>query len=514
MCNTDELYLSAAIQYDMDEVGAATIEELAGYNRLMIKCPVGGGKNYFCLHALPQMASGRPILFITSRKATVEQFGRELQEKADKEGFAPSVIFCRIGEPPQGRNFFYGHSWDIENHIAEYKELASRGFFRYIVMDECHSLMTDTLFASAPLASLKVLEKAAQNTTVILMSACPERIFKSGITLDYKMLDYRNCHKAEPQHVEIIPGNTATALLKQAEEDNKILYFVADTKRAYELEKQYNEAGIRAVAITSQPNKRREVYKDDSEMKEREQGSGLALRSLREQEQFPDNVDLIIATSKIREGVNIKDRRIKTIITQLRDSVSLIQCSGRVRHGVENFYIIDGNNHCLVRDYQDSYKSGRNQLENYKRTLRGYENPDEKKRFAKSIEKFHKGIVYYSEAQDTFVLNRFYMPEQGQKWADYEEWKADKVDYIRRVMEREQVTYQIEEEKLIEIIEAYCGRRLDDIERKELLNKLNAVLPQSKQISRNLKTFVEKRGFVYTREQDKRHYWISKKAKN
>jgi hypothetical protein len=514
MCNTDKLYLAAAIQYDMAEIGVDTIEELAGYNRLMIKCPVSGGKNYFCLHVLPQMASGRPILFITSRKATVEQFGRELQEKADKEGFAPSVVFCRIGEPPQDRNFFYGHSWDIEQHLAEYVELAQRGFFRYIVMDECHSLMTDTLFASAPLASLKVLEVAAQNTTVILMSACPERIFKSGITLDYKMLDYRNCHKAEPQHVEIIPGNTATALLKQAEEDNKILYFVADTKHAYKLEKQYNEVGFRATAITSQPDKRKEVYTNDSEIRERRRIEGLCERSIREQERFFDEVDIVIATTRLREGVNIKDRRVKTIITALRDSVSLIQCSGRVRHGVENFYIIDGNSHCLVRGYQDSYKSGHNQLENYKRTLRGYEKTDEKKRFAKSIEKFHKGIVYYSEEQDTFVLNRFYMPEQEQKWADYEEWKADKVGYIRRVMEREQVTYQIEEEKLIEIIEPYCGRRLDDTERKELLNKLNAVLPQSKQISRNLKTFVEKRGFVYTREQDKRHYWISKKAKN
>lgn len=361
---------------------------------------------------------------------------------------------------------------------------------------------------------MKVLEVAAQNTTVILMSACPERIFKSGITLDYKMLDYRNCHKAEPQHVEIIPGNTATALLKQAEEDNKILYFVADTKHAYKLEKQYNEVGFRATAITSQPDKRKEVYTNDSEIRERRRIEGLCERSIREQERFFDEVDIVIATTRLREGVNIKDRRVKTIITALRDSVSLIQCSGRVRHGVENFYIIDGNSHCLVRGYQDSYKSGHNQLENYKRTLRGYEKTDEKKRFAKSIEKFHKGIVYYSEEQDTFVLNRFYMPEQEQKWADYEEWKADKVGYIRRVMEREQVTYQIEEEKLIEIIEPYCGRRLDDTERKELLNKLNAVLPQSKQISRNLKTFVEKRGFVYTREQDKRHYWISKKAKN
>ena len=514
MGNDEKMYLAAAIQYDMEEIGAATIEELAGYNRLMIKAPVGGGKNYFCMHVLPQMATKKPVLFITSRKATVEQIGRELQEIADSEGFAPSVRFCRIGEPPQDRNFIYGHSWDIENHLTEYVELVRRGFFRYIVMDECHSLMTDTLFASAPLAVLELLEIVAADTTVILMSACPERIFKSGLTVDYKMLDYSDCHKAEPQHVEIIQGTTAKKLSLKAGEDNKILYFVADTKHAYQLEKEYNEAGIRATAITSQPEKRKEVYKGETEIKEREKRSGLALRSLREQERFPDNVDLIIATSKLREGVNIKDSRVKTIITELRDSVSLIQCSGRVRHGVENFYIKDGNSHCLVRGYQDYYKSGQRHLKNHNRTLADYDNQEEKDRYIASVQKLHKGVIYYSRECACFLLNRFYMPEQEQKWTDYEEWIADRAGYIKRVMEREQVAYGAEEDTIIEIIEPYCGRRLDKAERAELLEKLNAVLPQGNQISRKLKTFVEKWGFVYTNEPDKRHYWIEKKCDN
>lgn len=510
MDNDEKLYLATAIQYDMNEVGADTIEELAGYNRLMIKCPVGGGKNYFCLHVLPKMVQQKPILFITSRKATVEQIGRELQEIADSEGFAPSVRFCRIGEPPQDRNFIYGHSWDIENHIAEYKELASRGFFRYIVMDECHSLMTDTLFASAPLAVLELVEATSPDTTVILMSACPERIFKSGLTVDYKMLDYSVCHKAEPQHVEIIQGNTATALLKQAGEDNKILYYVADTKHAYELEKQYNEAGFRATAITSQKDKRKKVYATKQEIKECERVEGLCERSLREQERFSENVDIVIATSRLREGINIKDRRVKTIITELRDSVSLIQCSGRVRHGVENFYIKDGNGHCLVRGYQDCYRSGQRQLENHNRTLQGYENPDEKKKYIEFVKEQYRGVLYYSETRDTFLLNRFYVPEQEQKWADYEEWKADRAGYVRRVMERKQVIYQIEEEKLIEIIKPYSDRRITTQEKNSLLAELNAVLPLNKQVSKKINTILEKVGYNCKPERDKRHYTIAK----
>lgn len=514
MGNKEKLYLAAAIQYDMEDIGAETIEELAGYNRIIIKAPTGSGKNYFCMHVLPKMANRKPILFITSREATAEQIGRELKEIADSEGFAPYVSFCRIGKPPQGRNFFYGQSWEIEKHLSEYIELVRRGFFRYIIMDECHSLTTDSTFASAPLAALEVLEAAAPDTTVILMSACPERVVESGFAAEYVKLDYSDCHKAEPQHVEIIQGTTAKKLSLKAGEDNKILYYVVSTKHAYELEKELNEAGIKATAITSQPDQRKKVYATEQEVKEREQKSGLALQSLREQERFPDNVDLIIATTKLREGVNVKDRRVKTIITELRDSVSLIQCAGRVRHGVENFYIIEGNRFCLESEYQDYYLKGKKQIENHNRTLSDYDTQEDKDRYIASVEKLHKGVLYHSKERDCFVLNRFYMPEQKQKWADWEEWVADKAGYVRRVMEREQVTYGIEENTLIEIIEPYCGRRLDDTERKELLNKLNAVLPHRKQISRNLKTFVEKWGFVYTREPDNRHYWIEKKRKS
>ena len=224
-------------------------------------------------------------------------------------------------------------------------------------------------------------------------------------------------------------------------------------------------------------------------------------------------MDIVVATTRLREGINIKDRRVKTIITELRDSVSLIQCSGRVRHGVENFYIIDGNRHCLVRGYQDYYKSGKKQLENHNRTLADYDKQEEKDRYIASVEKLHKSVIYYSKERACFLLNRFYIPEQEQKWTDWEEWIADRAGYIKRVMEREQVTYEVEEDKVIEIIEPYCDRRITAQEKNNLLAELNAVLPLHKRVSKKLNTILEPVGFICKMERDKRHYTIEKKAK-
>ena len=516
--DSGKLYLSAAIKKEMDACGAKTIEELAGSNRIIIKSPVGAGKNYFCMHELPRMAEKKPVLFMTSRQATVEQIGRELQEiMFGGNGFAISQFFCEIGEATGGKNFIYGHSWDLKKQIAEYLTLAQQGYFKYIVMDECHSLTSDSMFADAPLAVFELLGAAAKDTTVILMSACPERVLAAGFMKSYKLLDFSHCHKAEPQKVEIMQGTTAKAQLHKANSENKILYYVADTKRAYKLEKELNGAGLRAIAITSQKGARENVYSTKEECEEMELKTGLAFDSLREHERFPEDVDIIIATSKLREGINIKDHAVKTVITDLRDSISLIQCAGRVRHGVENFYIIDGTRQFTESDYMGKYQAEAMQRESYNQIIHNYEQADRKKNksdFINNILKKHPGILYYSEERDEFLLNPFYLTEQEQRWEDANNWKEDKVSYIQRIMEREQVIYEIDKDKLIEIIEPYCGRRLDKAERVELLDKLNAVLPLNKRVSKKVKTILEKVGYTYKMERDKKHYTIERNCEN
>ena len=503
-------YLSNAIQEKMQRFGVRKIEDLALASHIIIKAPTGAGKNHFCLHTLPKMAGGKPILFITSRKATVEQFERQLKEKADSEGFSPSVIFGRIGEARDGRNFIYGHSWDIENNLAEYIELARKGFFKYIVMDECHSLTTDALFASAPSAVYELLEAAAPQSIVILMSACPDIVFENEIATDYISLDFSYCHKAEPQNVEIIKGNTASALLRKASENNKILYFVSSTKEAYRLEKKYNEKGIRTVAITSKQQNREKVYTSEEKINGYKSESGLLLKYLREHERFPDNIDLIICTSKLREGINIKDKRVKTVITDLRDSVSLIQCSGRIRHGVENFYILDKDTVQWKGDYTKYYENSILQRANYNLTLHGYQDQELKKKYIDYIEKESMGALYYSPAQDSFIINRFYLSEYERQQSDHDEWLADRVEYVKRVMERERVIYTVEDDKLIKIIEPYCNLLLTVKEKNAILEELNSALPLDKRVSKKINNILKLIGFYCEMQNDRRHYIIRK----
>lgn len=58
-------------------------------------------------------------------------------------------------------------------------------------------------------------------------------------------------------------------------------------------------------------------------------------------EAFPENINIVLSTSKIREGVNLKDSNIKAMFCESHNPIDIIQFSGRYRKNIEKFYIID-----------------------------------------------------------------------------------------------------------------------------------------------------------------------------
>ena len=58
------------------------------------------------------------------------------------------------------------------------------------------------------------------------------------------------------------------------------------------------------------------------------------------QETLPENINIVLATSRIREGINIKDDNITAMFCEAHDIIDIAQFSGRYRGNVETLYII------------------------------------------------------------------------------------------------------------------------------------------------------------------------------
>jgi hypothetical protein len=532
--------------------------------RLLVKSPTGSGKNYFTQHGLidfinsdsPNRPEFRKILFITSRAATTTQYRNQLIKEYKQGQFKHKI--WRLGghraetrvlglEPHNWKetDIIYGHKWDLEKDLEFVNQIESDGYIEFIVIDEIHGLSSDDFTTASPTA-LDFVLTARETTSIILMSAITERL-KSSVIDGYEQIDFSDTAiKVEPRKIEIVQQKTAQRELRQANEENKILYFVETTDKAYQLEREYLDMGIRACAITSKPNNRINSHPDtDEQTLNRILAKSIAaLECLEENERFPDDIDLIITSSKLREGINIKDKRNKLIITELRDSVSLIQCAGRNRYGVDKFMIVDGLKQNVSKDYGDIYKRAKTDINQKQKMIKpiieamaeakqgfdermvkaGFitelEAEENKQRYKEAKEELetllelykerYDSLIYYSARSKQLKLNPQYYAEQQQKWQDFKECKEDILTYVRGVFGRDDILYSTLAAEVERTISGYLDRKITKDEKNELLDKLNNIVPKNKEAKKKIGVILEPFNYECIMLSDKRHYMIKR----
>lgn len=532
--------------------------------RLLVKSPTGSGKNYFTQHGLidfinsdsPNRPEFRKILFISSRKATIAQYRNQLIKEYRQGQFKHKI--WRLGghrdetkvlglEPHNWKDadIIYGHKWDLEKDLELVNQIESDGYIAFIVIDEIHGLSSDDFTTASP-AALDFVLTARETTSIILMSAITERL-KSCVINGYEQIDFSDTAiKVEPRKIEIVQQKTAQRQLKQANEENKILYFVETTDKAYQLEREYLDMGIRACAITSKPDNRINAYPDtDEQTLNRILAKSIAaLECLEENERFPDDIDLIITSSKLREGINIKDKRNKLIITELRDSVSLIQCAGRNRYGVEKFMIVDGLKQNVSKDYGEIYQRAKIDI-NLKQKIiapiieamteakQGFDEQrvkagfiteldaeENKQRYREAKEELetllelfrerYDSLIYYSARSKQLKLNPQFYAEQQQKWQDFKECKEDIYAYVCGVFGRDDIIYSTLAAEVERTISGYLDRRITKDEKNELVEKLNSIVPENKEVKKKIGYILKRYGYELIGFSDNRTYMIKR----
>ncbi len=442
-------------------------------------------------------------------------------------------------------DIIYGHKWDLEKELELVNQMESDGYIEFIVIDEIHGLSSDDFTTASPTA-LDFVLTARETTSIILMSAITERLKSSAID-GYEQIDFSDTAiKVEPRQIEIVQRKTAQHELKQASAENKILYFVETTDKAYQLEREYLDLGIRACAITSKPDNRINAYPDtDEQTLNRILAKSIAaLECLEENERFPDDIDLIITSSKLREGINIKDKRNKLLITELRDSVSLIQCAGRNRYGVEKFMIVDGLKQNVSKDYGEIYQRAKIDI-NLKQKIiapiieamteakQGFdermvkagfitklEAEANKQRYKEAKEELetllelfrerYDSLIYYSARSKQLKLNPQFYAEQQQKWQDFKECKEDIYAYVCGVFGRDDIVYSTLAAEVERTISGYMGRAITTSEKKELTGKLNSIVPEKQEVIKKLPAILKRYNYECVMLSDKRHYMIKR----
>ncbi|MBU3075614.1 DEAD/DEAH box helicase family protein [Clostridium estertheticum] len=288
---------------------------------ITIGAGTGAGKSFFVKTILYAFAkkNHKRILFLIHRTNCVDQFRDEII--TDKKN---DIIDIRT----------YQSLESVHNEGFDFS------VYDYIVCDEFHYFLGDASYNKTTDISLERI--LSQRSAIrVFMSATGDYMKryinnnKRKITINYRLPIYFDYI----EKLSFYCGNDSLnkVIENTLKKHEKIILFIESAEAAYDLYLQYKKY---ALFNCSKSNKKyyKHVYIDK-------------IKDMLKNEKFDETV--LITTTCMDAGVNIKDTKVKTVVCDVRDVGVLIQCIGRKRLQPN-----DGKIHLYVKALNNQYLGG------------------------------------------------------------------------------------------------------------------------------------------------------------
>ena len=291
----------------IEEIKLKTVTDLIGESyksfkqgeHIILDCATGSGKTYFVLNVLGNWckSNNKKILYLCNRT--------ELKRKVNEE----AIKFNTLGVI----DIFTYQYIQSENNVYKVQD------YDYIVFDECHYIFNEGWNLYTDIISEVLISKFMDSSTMIFMSATGEKVFKS--LLSNKIVKKYNVFKIEADYSyvdKLVFYDEDTYLLDLIDtlpDEEKLIYICSNKEKGYLLKQ---ELGDKAYFMCSKYDKR---YNSDNPIK---------LMSLNPKCISFDR-KVLIATSVLDVGIDIFDKAVTNIVSDLYDITTLIQALGRKR---------------------------------------------------------------------------------------------------------------------------------------------------------------------------------------
>ena len=385
----DKQYLSKVINYARD---------IEPYGFIQIHAGVGSGKNTFIEkliegytwkdeNGIECSTSPKTVLLITSRRAKVNEILSDdkkededkKKEKSEKDKKEPTIgayvlewengapadnidEYCNstkqladidgFGRPKIHQRSIACTNAAIEKYLQNHynpldisTHLWQR--FDFIVLDEAHSVLADASYQSAPYYVHELINQAyreykngTSTCKVIIMTGSPKilsnfKIPKKGNHLD--VLD--SCHSVVPKALSFVDGVEAKKSFKRRlAGGERVIYFANHINTIFGLYSDLNTEQQAATAFSFSKAERLNI--NDPAQRELYDRMKNTEEVIAEKQRLPEDITLLLTTSKNKEGINIKNKDIKAMYVEAHTEVDIIQMAGRVREGIDVLYVV------------------------------------------------------------------------------------------------------------------------------------------------------------------------------
>lgn len=268
----------------------------------------------------------------------------------------------------EAHHMFSDSFCDAPNYVHELLQNHSDGK-TIILMTACANFMKEAFEQASKIENMDPLYSHFDEVKYGELFKLP---MTSAFAIDLRFC----CRNLHPQSVKVISPKYAARLInKMGNEESKILYFCLSAKRAYSIACRLIMNDKRAVAITSSGEKKKPIIRKithsnllqtanrlyqnekyityNSKQLKKALNYGyarynklLSLKNLNDKEEqtlkvveegiFPADVDILVSTTKLREGANLNISEMdvskkRYVFTEVYDEVNLTQVIGRIR---------------------------------------------------------------------------------------------------------------------------------------------------------------------------------------
>lgn len=339
-------YLREKVKLDLKGLG----------NKTCIISGVGSGKNHWVEEVLTNSGN---VLLITSRRAKKDETVLDtiFEGKLTKSNLQRNVVYTN-----SGIEYFIKHL-PIDGACDTLVN-----YFDYIVVDEAHSIVSDSTFSDAPFHLYTFIKKMSEKMKVILMTGTAKPINHFLVEEGWHIIDcMQECKNKKPMKIRI---EKREDILKKVQlgiiNDERTVYLANSAQgicnKLYP--KIISDEKIKPESLAfcmsdDAVEKNKLIEKMPSEFEILKE----TYESIVNHKRLLDKTKLLLTTSRLKEGINIKDSSIRDIYCESHIATDIIQFAGRFRDGEQTLHIVkdakqNTNYKILEIDYLFSKENG------------------------------------------------------------------------------------------------------------------------------------------------------------
>ncbi len=327
-----------------------------GITKIFIISGVASGKSSWVKNVLSQKGS---VLFVTSRKAKAE---------ADKNdsSFTDVINWNTYDNQTVITNAKLASLIERRavNGLQELNDFINH--FDYIVIDEVHSIATDSLFADSCSTVLAFIEYVAElDKPIVCMTGTPAPIQFYFEENGWCILDYlKICNYVKPERITMVMNHSVVSEIKNAITGSTVVYFANRTNTITKKAKELIETGIvkpYELAISVSKSRETEYFKDlENTFKDTNirnaiiDASGKVYESIIENKCLPNECRILFSTSTLKEGIDIENESM-VLFCENHDISNLIQYFGRARKGNAKVFVVEDSANYPIESDEELY---------------------------------------------------------------------------------------------------------------------------------------------------------------